>query len=232
MKKICISLVLLLSILLITTGCDKNEANSSGTNTSTGTNTNNSSSGESYTPSELSKNITSSGAMTALDKLVVFAKNNNKVPVDMEIEVEFYDKNGTIVGSDSDSLIGVGANSEIATEMWSTPDSFDNYKIYVDVEQTDEKSYLDKVELTHNNTNKEIAVQVKNNSGDTIESVSVSVVYYKDDKVVGIEDGYESDIKPGRSANFNIDYPYNKNYDKIRFDTYKVFVTEAYSFDW
>ena len=43
----------------------------------------------------------------------------------MKIEVEFYDANGTIVGSDSDDLRAVGAKSEIAVEMWSTPEAFD-----------------------------------------------------------------------------------------------------------
>ncbi len=223
-----------LSILFVglLTGCSNDaEPNSIGTNS----NSNGSSSGSqngNYSSSELEKNITSSGAVTELGKLVVFVKNNNKLTVDMEIEVEFYDANGTIVGSDSEDLQAVGVNGEIAVEMWSTPASFDNYKIYVDVEQTDEISYYDQVEVTHNNNGKEIAVQVKNNSQDVIEFITVSVVYYQGDKVVGIDDSIESDIKSGRSANFNLAFPYNKKYKDVKFDNYKVFVNEAYSYNW
>lgn len=234
MKKNLLSLLILVVLVVGLTGCSDKQENSSGTNTATGTNNNSSvnNNQQNVSGSELEKNITSSGAVTDLGKLVVFVKNNNKVAVDMEIEVEFYDVNGTIVGSDSDDLQAVGANAEIAIDMWSTPSSFDNYKIYVDVEQADEISYFDNVELVHNNNGKEIAVQIKNNSNDTIEYITASVVYYQGDKVVGYDDSIESDIKSGRSANFTLDFPYNKNYKDVKFDNYKVFITEAYSYNW
>lgn len=237
MKKKLLSLLVLTFVFIAVTGCGNNSAkpNSTGSNTSSGTNTNNNSS-NSKTPqksgADLEKNIKSSGAVTDLGKLVVFVTNGNDVPVDMEIEVEFYDANGTIVGSDSEDLQAVGAKADIAIDMWSTPDSFDNYKIYVDVKQTTNYSYFDKLELTHNNNGKEIAVQVKNNSNDTIEYITVSVVYYQGDKVVGYDDDIQSDIKAGRSGNFTLDFPYNKRYDDVHFDNYKVFITEAYSYNW
>lgn len=235
MKKKLISLFVVGILLIGMTGCSGKNESSSGTNTSTGTNNNSSVNGgsqQNIAGSELEKNITSSGAVTDLGKLIVFVKNDNKVAVDMEIEVEFYDANGTIVGSDKDDLQAVGANAEIAIDMWSTPTSFDNYKIYVDVEQTDEMSYFKDLELTHNNNGKEIAVQIKNNSNDTIEYITASVVFYQGDKVVGYDDSIQSDIKSGRSANLNFDFPYNKNYKDVKFDTYKVFITEAYSYNW
>lgn len=232
-------LVLAIFSLSLLTGCSNNaESNSTGTNpNSTGTNpnSNESSSGnqsESYTSSELEKHITSSGAITERGKLVVFVKNDNDVAIDIEIEVEFYDAENVIVGSDSDSWHAIGNNSEIATEMWNTPENFDNYKIYVDVEQTEETSYYDQLEVTHNNNGEEIVVQVKNNSQDVIEYINVSVVYYQGDKVVGIDDSSDSDIKSGRSANFNLMFPYDKKYNDVNFDNYKVFVNEACSYNW
>ena len=220
-------------MIIIVTGCSNNNAspNSSGKNPNNNSN-NNINQNENYTSGQLEKGITSSGAITQLGKLIAFVKNDNKVPVDMEIEVEFYDANGTIVGSDSESLIAVGSNTEIAVEMYSTPQSFDNYKIYVDVEQSDEFSFHNKLEITHNNNGEEIAVQVKNNSENVIDYITVSVVYYKNGQVVGIDDSIDDEIKSGRSANFTLDYPYDKRYDDIRFDDYKVFVNEAYSYEW
>ena len=212
-------------------GCKDSEATSTGTNITSGTNTNNSKT-QQKTSSDLEKKIKSSGAVTDSGKLVVFATNGNDVAVDMKIEVEFYDANGTIVGSDSDDLRAVGAKSEIAVEMWSTPESFDNYKIYVDVEQTKEISYFDKLELVHNNNGNEIEVQEKNNSDDTIEFISVSVVYYQGDKVVGYDYGIQSDIKSGIAANFTLNFPYNREYDNVNFDNYTVFITEAYKYNW
>lgn len=237
-KGLKIFLIVMIAIILVSMIFGSNKENSSGTNVSngtnisTGTNKSDSTTGEIYSPSELSKNISSQGAVSTRGKLIVIAKNNNKVPIDMEIEVEFYDENGVIVGSSEESLKAVGPKSEIAIEMWSTPEVFNNYKIYIDVEQSTSTCYLDKVELTHNNTGENIAVQVKNNSEETIEYITVRVVYYQGEQIVGIDDGIESEIKPERSANFTLDFPYNKNYDNIRFDSYKVFITEAYSYNW
>ena len=230
MKKIVFNLIVCFFIILTVVGCSNDNKNNEGNNTSTGTNEN--SSEPTYSPDELSKNITNEVATAKNGSLLVIAKNNNKVAVDMEIEVEFYDENNMIIGSDSNIISAVGANAEIAIEMWDTPDSFNDYKLYIDVEQTSNTAYFDKIELTHNNNNEEIIVQVKNNSEDTIEYMSVSVVYYQGEQVVGIEEDSEFDIKSGRSANFTISYPYDKNYDDVNFDNYKVFVNEAYSYNW
>lgn len=230
MKRNLASLFILIFIVIFLTGCGtvKVQPNSTGTNPkSTGKNK-----ALPVTPAELEKNITSKGEITELGKLVVIVNNNNSVAVDMEIEVEFYDANNTIVGSDSEDLMAVGANKEIAIDFWSTPDSFDNYKIFVDVEKSDEKDYSDKLSVSHNNTGEQIAVQATNNSEDTIEYITVGVVFYKEGNVIGYDDSIESDIKPGRSANFNIDYPYDKRYKNIPFDDYKVFINEAYSYNW
>ena len=234
MRKKLLSLIALVFVFTAVTGCGSN-SNSTGSNTSTGTNTNNNSSNsktQQKSSKDLEKNIKSSGAVTDLGKLVVFVTNGNDVAVDMEIEVEFYDANGTIVGSDSEDLQAVGAKADVAVDMWSTPDSFDNYKIYVDVKQTTNYSYFDKLKLTHNNNGNEIVAQVKNNSDDVIEYITVSVVYYQGNKVVGYDDDIESDIKAGRSANFTLNFPYDKRYDDVNFDNYKVFITEAYSYNW
>lgn len=231
-----IALIIIAVILIGNIGKGNDSPNTAtGSNTSEGKNTgsgSNSSGNKVYTPSELEKNVITSGAVTKHDKLVVFITNNNKIAVDMDIEVEFYNTDGVIVGSDDDSLKAVGAGAEIAVEMWDTPTSWDNYKIYVDLEQTDETSYFDKVELAHSNNGKEIAVQVKNNSEETIDYITVSVVYYQFGEVVGIDDSIGSEIKPGRSANMTLDYPYDSKYNNVKFDTYKVFITEAYSYNW
>lgn len=226
--------LLIFSFILIcfVTGCSNNDASPNSFGTNSNNNSENSGSNGNYTSSQLEEGITSSSAITQLGKLVVFVKNSNKVAVDMEIEVEFYDANGTIVGSDTNILVAVGSNAEIAVEMWSTPEQFDNYKIYVDVEQSDEISYYNELETTYSNNGEEIAVQVKNKSENVIDYITVSVVYYQNGEVVGIEEGIKSDIKTGRSANFTLSFPYDKRYDNVSFDEYKVFVNEAYSYEW
>lgn len=231
MKKRLLSVLLIALTLFVITGCSSNRAtpNSEGNNTATGTNTSKSSK---HTTIDLNKNVVTSEAVAKNGKLIVLVTNNNTVAVDMEMEVEFYDAEGTIIGSDDEGFTAVSANATVAAEIYSTPDKWDNYKVYVDVEETNEISYFDKISINHSNSDRKIAVQVTNNSDETIEQITVAVVYYQDDKIVGLENGYEFDIKSGRSANFNIYYASDKNYRDVKFDTYKVIVTEAYSYNW
>ena len=223
MKKKLLSLVTIIASVLLITGCGPiKRPNSTGVNTASGNVVNDS--------EKLEKNITSSASLTEMGKLIVFAKNNNKVDIDLTIEVEFYDENGTLVGSDKQSLYSVGAGSEVAVEMYETPSSFAKYDIYTDATgQTISKSFIKDLEISHNKTENVVA-QVKNNSNETISAMEVAVVYYQGDKVVGYDYGLESDIKPGRSGNFNFSNPYNNNYDDISYDNYKIFVNEAYSY--
>lgn len=230
-----ILLLVIFMLIIIVGGCGNNTTNPSyaGKNTGSGSNI---SSGNSIPNKNilvnLNENIKTSGAITDLGKLVVFVTNDNNVPVDMDIEVEFYDANGNILGSGSDDLSAVGAKSEVAVDIWSTPENFDTYKIYVDVVQTTKISYFNNIELVHNNNGKDIVVQVKNNSSDVIDYITVSVVYFQNDKVVGFDESIQSDTNPGRAANFILDYPYNKQYRNVYFDSYKVYVKEAYSYNW
>ena len=81
-----------------------------------------------------------------------------------------------------------------------------------------------------NNNGENIIVQVKNNSGTVIDSMEVAVIYYKDGKAIGYDYDLESSVKADRSANFELDYPTDKNYREIPFDTYKVFLNSAESY--
>lgn len=231
-RKVVIPIILgVLAITLIggcSTGTTK-EGNAS--NTATGKNTSSESKGgKALTAKDIEKNIETTAAVIKSGKLVVFVKNNNAVALDMEIEAEFYDADGKVVGSAEEDVAGAGKNSEIAVELYDTPDSWDNYKIYVDAEETEYDVYFDKIKINHNNTKENVAVQVTNESEEEIEYIEAAVVYYKDNVPVGYQYDTSSEIKPGRSANFNIDHDWDKNYKDIKYDSYKVFVNEAYSF--
>lgn len=181
-------------------------------------------------PNEENSNVT--GVVVPSGDLVVFTKNNKNVAVDMDFEVEFYDENGMIVGSSINYLTAVGAGREVVVEMSNTPKNFSTYKIYVDETESEEIEYFDEIKVVHNNNGEEIVVQVKNNSQDEIKYMTVMAVYYNQGKVVGIDEDMASEIAKGRSGNFTLDYPYDTEYNDVQFDEYKVYVTEAYSYNW
>lgn len=229
MKKSCLIVIGVLLLCLGLFACGSESSNESTEDQeNVGYNTEESEDGET-TPEDLSEKVKASGEVDKKGKLVVIAKNENDTAVDLEVEVEFYDSDNNIVGSASEDFYGVGADGKAAIELYETPEKFSKYKIFTDAVQTTTVSYYDKVKLSHNNNGEQIAVQVTNESKEEIQAMEVCVVYYRDGKIVGADTGSESDIKPGRSGNFNIDYPYSKSYDDVRFDKYKVFVNEAYA---
>ena len=181
-------------------------------------------------PNEENSNV--KGVVTKKGNLIVFTKNNKKVPVDMDFEVEFYDENGRIVGSDTDELVAVGAGREVAVEMTNLPKNFKTYKIYVDEEKSEKTEYFNQIEAIHNNNGENIVVQVKNNSKDVIDNVTVIVVYYNKGEIVGSDEDMVFDVAAGRSGNFTLYYPYDVEYNDIKFDDYKVIVAEAFSYNW
>ena len=177
------------------------------------------------------KNISARCEMAKNNKLVLFAKNNGKSAVNMDIEVEFYDENKAFLGSSTKFITAVTAGNEIAVELYETPVNFASYKIYIDAEESTAINYFDKIEITHNNNGENILVQLENKSKETIEVLSVSVVYYNNGKTVGIKEGFEVDVKPGRKGNFTLDFPQDLEYEDVEFDDYKVYVKEVYSYN-
>lgn len=167
-------------------------------------------------------------------EMIIIATNNNKDVVDIEFEIEYYDKSNKLVGSGYADISAVSKNSRFALDVYDAPKSYDSYKVYVDVEETDNISYLGKLEATHNNNKdeEEVIVQVKNTTDKEIEYIGVSIVFYKDNKIVGYDDSLDGEIKSGRSANFTFSYPYDESYDTIYFDEYQVFINEAYTYSW
>lgn len=211
-------LLLCLATLLFVTGCG------TGGNEVTGGN-------ELHEENEkLTDKVSSEVFQGANGKLIVITKNSNNQPVDITVEVEFYDENNTFIASAKEYEFSVVKDKEVALEIYDTPENFSTYKVYTDATKSYGVSMMDKVEMTHSNNGKEIVVQVKNNAETVIDSITVAVVYYKDNKVVGYEYDLETDVKAGRSANFALDYPTDKNYRDVSFDTYKVFLNRAESY--
>ncbi|MBO5530274.1 MAG: hypothetical protein J5970_02650 [Bacilli bacterium] len=225
MKKI-VSGIFIIMMCVFLSGCSlKFSVKKPSNNTSTGVNPDQSVKSKA---SDLEKNITTTTGVTAEKKLVVIAKNSNKEAVSLKITAEFYDENGKIVGSEYENLNCLGANSEGAVEMFDTPSSYAKFKIYADVEDNIYKSYIDQVSITHNKSGDQVVAQVTNNSSETLSYVDAAVVYYQGNQIVGFDDNIETDVKPGRAANFNFYGPVDSNYDDVPFDTYKVFVNGAY----
>lgn len=213
-----ILLLCLAAMMLFVTGCNKGGGEATGGN-------------DIYKENEkLTDKIKSEVFQMANGELVAIIKNDNKQVVDLDITVEFYDENNQFIKEAEEFVFGVGAGREVAVNFYDTPENFATYKLYADANKDYAITFYDKVELTHSNNGENILVQVKNNSGTVIDSMEVAVVYYKDGKAIGYDYDLESSVKADRTANFELHYPTDKNYREIPFDTYKVFLNSAESY--
>jgi hypothetical protein len=213
-----ILLLCLAAMMLFVTGCDKGGGEATGGNDIHKEN------------EKLTGEIKSEVFQMANGELVAIIKNDNKQVVDLDITVEFYDENNQFIKEAEEFVFGVGEGREVAVNFYDTPENFATYKLYADANKSYSTTFYDKVELTHSNNGENIIVQVKNNSGTVIDGMEVAVVYYKEEKAIGYDYDLESSVKVDRTANFELDYPTDKNYTEIPFDTYKVFLNSAESY--
>lgn len=80
-----------------------------------------------------------------------------------------------------------------------------------------------------NNTGKQVAVTLANNSGFSISDASVVVLYYQGDIIVGAESGYANQtVSAGNNVYINVDYPDDSNYKNVSFDKYEVYFINAH----
>lgn len=178
-------------------------------------------------------NIEYKTSISSNGKMIIFATNKNDNLVNVEIEVEFYDKDDELVGVGYSSVSAMSQKSTSALEIYNTPKEYKYYKIYIETSESDDYSYTNKLKATHKKTDDKIVVQVKNNTKKEIETIKVAIVYYKGKKIVGYDDSLHLDIKADRAANFEFRPPYNSNtWEREDYDRYEIYINEAYTYNW
>ncbi len=179
---------------------------------------------------ELTENIEARGEFTLDGRFVMFIKNNNDSIVNLDIEVEFYDKDGAFLGSEKEYLTAIKGKREVVVDT-DIDLKASKYDLYVDAIESMDKEHFDVLSISHNVNGDKVLAQIKNNSEDIIDSIMATVVFYSEEKIVSADSGRDFDLKPGRTANIDFFVPHDKNYDEMKYDDYKIFITEAYSFD-
>ncbi|MBQ7104784.1 MAG: hypothetical protein IJN90_02895, partial [Bacilli bacterium] len=178
---------------------------------------------------ELSKNIETRVEIAKDGTFIVFAKNNNKKTVEIEIDVEFFDASGKSIDDDYVISLGLGANSELADEIYA-PETYNTYKITVDAEEASDDSLYDKVSYTHKQTNNNVIVTVKNNADKTIEDIDMTIVFYDGDKALSMDYDYIYDLGAGQTKDITFYAPYDYDtHQYFKYTSYKVYLNDAYN---
>ncbi len=188
---------------------------------------------ESYNNEKLKENIDYKEVKTKYGSILFFCKNNNEVPVDIDIKYHItHNKNKHY--TDHASLISVAPGKEAVTEIYMccVPKKYDNSYVSLDVSESIEKYHNDDIKITHKNTGKNINVKLKNNSKEKLDTISFIVVYYNKKEIIDTYHYEEKYIKPEEDILVEIGYPTNEEEKIISFDKYKVILNQASRVDW
>lgn len=172
--------------------------------------------------------------ITKAGDLVVKVTNNNKGSVCLSsITANFKDSSGNFAlkKEAESSFVVIPAESSTLVYFWGFNE---NYSQYADISFRTELANISDdfaatgIELSANNTGSQIAVTLKNNSGKTIFSSQVVVIYYSGNEIVGAETGFDDSTVPnGSEAFINVYYPEDSNYKAVSFDKFEAYYINA-----
>ena len=191
---------------------------------------------ETTNSSELSKNIKYKEIKTTYGSILFFCKNENEVPVDIDLVLHISRKFDNIDKNyaEHELLTCVSPGEEVTSEIFMCGVSEEYEKSYVslDVRNTIETDYRNQIKLATKDTKKNIEVQLKNQSKDKIDNVRLMVVYYDKNKIVDTYHCDEFALKSEAELLLRIQYPMDDDGKKIKFDKYKVYLNQASRINW
>lgn len=172
--------------------------------------------------------------ITKAGDFVIKVTNNNEGSVCLSsITTIFKDSNGNFAVSKEayQSFVCIPAKGITYVHNWGYNENYSQYPIYefnCELANISNDFVYNGIELKSNNTGSQIAVTLTNNSGETIESATITTLYYKGNDIVGIETGYSSTaVANGSNAYINVEYPVDSRYNEVSFDRYEVYYTKA-----
>lgn len=173
-----------------------------------------------------------------LDKLssrdfAVEIENNNSTAVTVEVNIIFYDLNGNIIDT-KEVYSYVEKNSKWYKGVYVSSDS--GIKNYAKAEITKKVYDWSKYSLTSSveakltqGTDGKVFAQLTNKSDKIIEDAEISVLFYYQNKIVGVETVDFDNIRANASETEEVDIPWDDNYKAIQYDKVEIASTFAYN---
>lgn len=182
---------------------------------------------------ELNKNYTIKDYMLENGNLLIEFTNNNNVIVDAKLKIDFYDEAGTLVNTEDSYISFVDAKSKGYYDLYISSDkkNYSTYKITAKVSKSYcQKLYNDKIEvLSYNNVVGALVGQVKNNHTAAIDHAIIFALFYdNNNKIIGANFEFLSEIGSGETMSFKINVPYDKDYKKIKYSKVELSIKQAY----
>lgn len=210
-------IVLILSILFLG-GCapDKEKINVPSNNS------------KNYSSETLKENISYKDYMTEQKKVILVITNNNEVSVSSEIIIKFYDDKGDVINEEKNHLDYIAPGKEAAIEVYNTPKKYDKYEVLIETEYYSKENYMKNIKITTEEEENTVIVKALNNSDSDFEELSLAIIFYDNNKVVAYDVGLKFNVLKNKEVSFTFNEPLDTNYEKIKYDDYKIFINKAY----
>lgn len=175
-----------------------------------------------------------------VDSVIVLAKNNNDVAVDISSELGFYDNEGYQIEHTPGHATAVRPHTEFILELntlTTKGNNYDNYKITYKASRTPER-YED-IGITNKDVEavlgdkigsypNDILFSYKNNTGKKVSAIWILVKFYKGNDLIFVDKAYLSDIVAGTAKSGEAHGIRRKN---IEHDRYEYIISAAYAYD-
>jgi hypothetical protein len=159
-----------------------------------------------FSATEATKKI----SVTMLDTgkgVVAILKNNNKIAVSIDAKMVYY-SGGTMIDTASDDNYGLESGAECAMYFHAPYDSnyhdisYDDYKISLAVS---------KIKVDSNFGADNVMAEVTNNSGEKLEYIHLSIIYYdSNNNAIGYDEHYAYCETAGSADYISFDFPYDR----------------------
>ena len=152
----------------------------------------------------------------------------------VRVRVEFvYFLNGSMIGTDSDSIYAFAPHSKCALQGWNADKTWDSFKVNLKIEKASSSLILNNsgIHYSANFGAGNVMVKVTNN-GKRNSYTTIAVVFYKDGRIVGYDYQFAHVENPGSTAYLEFRFPHDRNYDTITPDKFEVYVNDSYTYNW
>lgn len=158
--------------------------------------------------------------------------NHNSFAIHASVTIRYYDKKNKYLGSSTIDDLDLPTGYFDFIEVFC-PKNYQKIKYKYNIEYIDkgDDAYwgiYKQISFTKKDLGDCIEVKVKNKSSYDLRLVNVTVLYYRKNKLVGASQHSFNNVNAKSSSRIQIDYAYDDAYEDIKFDSYKVYVTDCY----
>ena len=160
--------------------------------------------------------------------LGIMLYNTSEKTNDVIVTVNYLSGDGKTVGIATETVNALEPKREAAIVLANDTD-WDTFDISVKESESKNTSLSKNIKYTHKNTGRNIELTIKNETDKTINTLSFSVAYFdKNHDLVGFTTSSDLTIEGKSDGTIKLDYPRNERNRKITFDTYEVYLNQAY----